>query len=67
MIGHSALILNEECGESGKQALSLMARINLKPRDTTMVAGSMFICRASLMQPLKTVFNESEFEPTLAR
>lgn len=54
-ISHSLLIISagKEDKEANLRAEDIMSQMGLKVRQKTFVAGTMFICRAHLMEPLK--------------
>lgn len=64
MVGHHALIHNTEPGDTNawEEGKKLLHRCGLEEKNSHFVCGTMFICRAALMQPVKDVLSDVEFE-----
>ena len=68
MVGHHSLICHEEPADAvaWQQSLHWLTQCGMLsgeiPDDLSFVAGSMFMCRAHLLQPVKTILQNREFE-----
>lgn len=68
-LSHSLLIISagKEDKEANHRAGEIMSQMGLKIKQKTFVAGTMFICRARLMQPLKKLqLTAQDFDAPLA-
>ncbi len=64
MVGHHALIHNTDPGDEDawEGGVELLHRCNLEERNSHYICGTMFMCRAELMQPIKELLANEEFE-----
>ena len=68
-LSHSLLIISagKEDKEANHRAGEIMSQMGLDAKQKTFVAGTMFICRAHLMQPLKKLnLTTQDFDTPLA-
>lgn len=68
MVGHHSLICQEEPADvaAWQQSVQWLAQFGMlsgeMPDGLSFVAGSMFMCRAHLLQPVKMILQDKEFE-----